>query len=1811
MKSRSKVMLLALVGAAALLLLGALLVAASNDAAPVQQGGLVITINKIVNPTEVIADDTVFYTVTLHNTIQQMVPNAVVTDALPSLVTYEQGSVSATSGQANADGNFISWVGDVPPGGDVMISFRAKIVPQVICKTIIINHAYLRINTIVGQSPPAAVQVICPDLGDAPDNTNHFGASMTAYPPGGPLGVAARYPTVYGGPPGSVRGPYHRFSRADSWLGNAVSGEADADLFWDNDGMRNIEPPPDVADHDGADDGFLGGTFVNCQSSTFNYKATIVGPAASRYFNAWFDYNQDGDWEDVIQCPDGTVAYEWAVQNQPIGFGPGSYTITTPTFTPFLPAQVNKMWMRMTLTRQEQPPINPSTTLPDGRGPDPGYTYGETEDYFFIHEQQAQPHLQAVKTVNPTTATPGSTLTYTIVISNTGGGPATGVQFQDNIPTGTTYVSGSATASSGTVTFGGTSVNWIGNIPANGSVTITFQVTVNATFQCPGVVDNVGMVLFNGQVLATNGVVTQIVCPPNVIIEKMVSPTFANLGDTLWYTITLSNPTATPIIGATAEDQIPPGTTYVSGSAWASSGSATWVPNKVVWSGNIPPFGSVTFGFRVVVGSSATPQDCAGRIDNKAQLFLNGVVVNSNVVQTHVMCPDLGDAPDSTNHFGLSMQAYGSGVQGRFPTVFDPVTGLPQGPLHRLPRSDVWLGPWVSAERDADQMPDEDARPNLDPVLNIADQDRFDDGVSLPVPLLDCQPNTFNFAVAAQPGAARNRLVNVWFDYNQDGDWEDTIQCANGVVAQEWAVQNQVVAIPASGSFASITFSTNPYIAWTPVANAPVWMRITLSDQPAPASTGGNPDGRGPATGYRIGETEDYLLPGRPGDPPHLTIDKVADVQQGWLGDTITYSITVKNLGSTPATGVVVTDTIPPGTAYVSGSVGASLPTAIFTGTAIQWTGTVPAMGQVVIWFKVTVVGSAVTPPECNQKIVNRATLASPDGVTLTSDPVNFYLVCPDLGDAPDSTNHFGAAMTAYPSVGARYPTVFDAATGAVQGPRHLQPKADAFLGRGVSGERDADLTPDQDGIPNLDPPADIPNHDSMDDGLVRPLVLPNCQPSRITYVVTVVGPARTRYVNAWFDWNRDGDWEDTFQCPGLPTGADEWAVKNQIINFGPGVYTMTSPIFLPFNPNPNQAMWLRLTLSEATAPVNPSTLRPDGRGPASAYRFGETEDYIDGDSAGVANVWIHKALRRFEPDDGTSIPGQQGGPGWRALWHIDYGNSGSAPAYNVGVTDNFPAGMNYASSTSNPNHEPPTLGMSSATWSIGTLSPGDNGFIDLWLSGPASSLPSGTAITNTVTISTTSPDGDPTDNGASASGTIPLMPPRITWPLAGTTCSSAITVAGTSALGTVVDVYVDNILVGTAITDGMGNWTLPVTGLSNGAHSIYAVARIGANSSPPSPTVVVIVNTALTWDPLSLTFTAYYGNVPYVQHIVTGSGRADPNGWTVRLREPFTYTVDVHVCCTLPATAQVTLTVGMTPYVLTYMGGGWFQTVIPGITGGNATMSLQCTCDGNTTSGNGTGLIDPDGYVFDVDTGVDKTAPIINLQGRTVTALEEVSMNTWTRWPAEYYEAQINPQVTGVDGYYSFFTPPGNYRITVAGDAQYQPYRSWTITVVDTPQHLDVPLTKVYASTEAGVSVDESGFQPAAIQVWQGATVSWQNTEMTPGDYHSATSNLDARANTAGFDSGLLDAGQSYKRQFNNIGTFVYRDVQNVGATGSVQVCKRTDVNCTNTVNVLDIVATAARWYGVYDSRYDINNDGRVNIVDIQLVAADFGWAY
>ncbi len=216
-------------------------------------------------------------------------------------------------------------------------------------------------------------------------------------------------------------------------------------------------------------------------------------------------------------------------------------------------------------------------------------------------------------------------------------------------------------------------------------------------------------------------------------------------------------------------------------------------------------------------------------------------------------------------------------------------------------------------------------------------------------------------------------------------------------------------------------------------------------------------------------------------------------------------------------------------------------------------------------------------------------------------------LALPDLGDAPTKFNHAGVDMTAYPGVVAQYPTVYDPAVGA-QGPMHQQPRNGAWLGEWVSREQDADTAPDEDGLTNLSPAANQADRDLADDGMMAVSPLFHCQSATVTFRVTVPAgapPDAAYFLNAWFDWNRDGEWGDQLACDSV--AADEWTVKNFILPAGlaPGVHTFTTPGFLPWNATPKQPVWLRLTLGDRQA------TQSDGSGPVGGYTLGETEDYL------------------------------------------------------------------------------------------------------------------------------------------------------------------------------------------------------------------------------------------------------------------------------------------------------------------------------------------------------------------------------------------------------------------------------------------------------------------------------------------------------------------------------------------------------------------------------------------------------------------------
>jgi hypothetical protein len=225
-----------------------------------------------------------------------------------------------------------------------------------------------------------------------------------------------------------------------------------------------------------------------------------------------------------------------------------------------------------------------------------------------------------------------------------------------------------------------------------------------------------------------------------------------------------------------------------------------------------------------------------------------------------------------------------------------------------------------------------------------------------------------------------------------------------------------------------------------------------------------------------------------------------------------------------------------------------------------------------------------------------------------------------DLGDAPDSTNNAHRSMMAYPTQGmlqvivpASYPTVYNDGSGTGPfGPVHLNAQAVAFLGKKITRETEADIGTDEDGVNNIRPSNDTPDRDQGDDGVVFPINMPNCRYTTIDYVVNVIDPNADLWVNIWLDWNRDGDWDDTLECPAGPV--PEWAVQNQLlINMTAGSNQITTPGFLCWHPeNGREDIWMRITLAEQPwrRGSNPGAKGNAGSGPQAKYAIGETEDY-------------------------------------------------------------------------------------------------------------------------------------------------------------------------------------------------------------------------------------------------------------------------------------------------------------------------------------------------------------------------------------------------------------------------------------------------------------------------------------------------------------------------------------------------------------------------------------------------------------------------
>ncbi len=289
-----------------------------------------------------------------------------------------------------------------------------------------------------------------------------------------------------------------------------------------------------------------------------------------------------------------------------------------------------------------------------------------------------------------------------------------------------------------------------------------------------------------------------------------------------------------------------------------------------------------------------------------------------------------------------------------------------------------------------------------------------------------------------------------------------------------------------------------------------------------------------------------------------------------------------------------------------------------------------------------------------------------------------------------------------------------------------------------------------------------------------------------------------------------------------------------------------------------------------------------------------------------------------------------------------------------------------------------------------------------------------------------------------------------------GVTNQTAPLLRGSAIEGSVVRLYVDGTEVATQ-TVGPGTLSLGAFAfthnLTAGSHTITATAENENGTGPASPPLNLIVSPTIAYDPINVRAGEWMGDKWLLSVPRDSNGCANPaNDWRVWPRSDQPFQVRVPVSYT--TSAVVTVTVGTLTITLTEEGntGLFFGTFSPPIETGE--FVIQVNADGridNVTGG--PVLIDPDGVVYEATGSISDT-----ISGVTVTCYySDTYRGQWITWDAWNYQ-QINPQLTSDNGYYSFYTPRGTYRV-VAEKSGYPTYTSPDLQVINVPVRHNIPL--------------------------------------------------------------------------------------------------------------------------------------------------------
>ena len=223
--------------------------------------------------------------------------------------------------------------------------------------------------------------------------------------------------------------------------------------------------------------------------------------------------------------------------------------------------------------------------------------------------------LTITGTASVSTATPGTTVGYTVTVTNSGQVAYTGAGFTDalsGVLDDATY-NLNATATAGSVSYTSPNLTWTGSLAVGATATITFSVTVNNPDTGDKILASTITSTSAGNNCASGSTDARCASTVTVLIPGLTIALTANTasttpGATVGYTVTVTNSGQTAYTGATFTDSLAGVVedAVYNANAAATTGTVAYASPNLTWTGNLAVGATATITFTVTVNNPDT-----------------------------------------------------------------------------------------------------------------------------------------------------------------------------------------------------------------------------------------------------------------------------------------------------------------------------------------------------------------------------------------------------------------------------------------------------------------------------------------------------------------------------------------------------------------------------------------------------------------------------------------------------------------------------------------------------------------------------------------------------------------------------------------------------------------------------------------------------------------------------------------------------------------------------------------------------------------------------------------------------------------------------------------------------------------------------------------------------------------------------------------------------------------------------------------------------------------------------------------------------